>query len=231
MERNRSKIVLRGLLVIGCLFCLVRCSSVRYTPSRSYLVQNEDKGFGLYSYLLFSERPNESNRSKYLNILKAYYNKIEQVEQQGRYINRDSLNVIYLPLRIKPNRSFYYLTEEKKHEWILKNYDYARARFYLNKVETILGRGPFFISYSKPLNQVSNLTDQYLVQDLSNVHEDVVTLWVVKFLEVSSKPHYWDQKDLKDFAHEIRNKIAIGAEALGKSVEAINLLQSIFIGE
>lgn len=230
MERKKSKIIW-GIVIIVTVFCLVRCSPVRYTPSRSYLVQNEEKDYGLYSYLLFSERPNKATKAKYISILKSYYNKIELVEDIERYVSRDNLNVVYLPLKKKPNRSFYFLDEEKKYEWILKNYDYSRAKVYLNKIARNVGRGPLFISYSQPLNQVSTVTEKYLVQDLSDVHENVAILWVEKFLEVSSKPHYWDNKGLENFAHELRNKIAIGAEALGKSGEAINLLRSIFIGK
>ena len=211
----------------------MRCAPPRYTPSRSYLVQNEDEeeGFGLYSYLLFSERPNKASKSKYLNILKTYNIKIEEVEDLERYIPRDSLNIIYLPLKNEPNSSFYYLEEDKKYQWLLRNYDYSRARFYLNKIEAQTGKGPLFLSYSKPLNQVAKLKEDYLVQDLSGVHEDVAVLWVEKFLEVSSKPHYWDEESLKDFTHELRNKIAIGAEALVKSGEALNFLKLIYIGK
>lgn len=232
MEKRKSKIIW-GILIIAAVFCLVKCSSLRYTPSRSYLTQNENErtGFGLYSYLLFSERPNKSNRTKYLKILKTYHDKLEEVEDLKRYIRRDSLNVIYLPLKYKPEPSLYYSEEDKKYEWLLKNYDYSRAKFYINKVESKTGRGPLFISYSKPLSQVGTITKEYLVQDLSGVHEDVAVLWVEKFLEVSSKPHYWDEEGLKDFTHELRNKIAIGAEALVKSGEALNFLQSIFIGK
>jgi hypothetical protein len=201
-----------------------RCSSARYEVGHNYLIQDneEEFGYGLYSYLLFSEKPDDILMEKYIATIEATLNKIPEIEDLEYYISKDSLNILYIPLLYTPDSNFAYFTSKEKSEWIINNYDYGRARVYLNKFKENLDSGPYIISYTKALTQVNQIKDKYLIQDLSYVHHRVIPLWIDEFLEQSSKAHFWDEKELQNFRNDLRNSIAVAADGLTEVTGSLN---------
>src|SRR5439155_10381933 len=57
---------------------------------RSFLVgeQAEEKGYGLYSYLLFGSPPSDATRARYLRAIEAYLEKIPSVTSLEKSISR-----------------------------------------------------------------------------------------------------------------------------------------------
>jgi len=212
------------LTLIIILFIIVnRCSSRRYQAGRNYLVKDTEEiiGYGLYSYLLFSEKPNDDLKEKYSAIIEAYLNKVPEIENLDNYVSIDSLNIFYIPILIIPDNNFSNWDIKEKSEWIINYYDYGRARIYLNKFEEELNNGPYIVSYAKTFSQVASIKNKYLIQDLSYVHNRVIPLWMDEFLMQSSKAEYWDGKELQNFANDLRNSIAIAADGLTEVTESL----------
>ncbi|MDA3953797.1 MAG: hypothetical protein PF485_09125 [Bacteroidales bacterium] len=204
-----------------------RCSMPRYQAGRAYLAHsfNEQTNYGLYSYFLFSKRPESHQKERYIIFIESYLNSMEKIEDHEEYIGRDSLNICYMPINFELSDSIKQLDIKQKSEWILKNYDYARAKFFLNKIDQELLTGPYIISYKRPLSLVSAIDGKYLLQDLSNVHLRVVPLWIDEFLKQSSKAKYWDEEHLKNLTNDLRNTIAIAADGLQDVSESLQWWQ------
>jgi hypothetical protein len=222
MKRNKAYRLVNFLLVFLVLKFWLGCGAA-YQPARNYLIsgENEEEGFGLYSYILFTEYPDKNDSLKYAALLSAYLKKIQEVNQLLEYVSPDRMNSIYLPVMEDP----YYLNglnDLQQIDTLIKIYDYARAQAYLNKFEEDLTDGPYIISYNLPLSQAGNISSKYLLQDLSKVHPEVVSLWVDEFLKQSAKEAYWDEEHLKNFSNDLRNAIAIAADGLMATVESLN---------
>lgn len=220
MKRNRILIL---PLLIFTMILINRCAPPRYEIGRTFLVQGsaEEVGYGLYSYLLFSERPNNLLLQKYKATLEACLYKIPEIESLENYTSKDSLNIFYIPLINAPNPNFSNYYTEEKVEWIIDNYDYGRARIYLNKFEENLDSGPYIISYTKALSQENLIKERYLIQDLSYAHHRVIALWIDEFLKQSRKARFWDEKELQNFSNDLRNSIAIAADGLKEVAESL----------
>ena len=216
--------VLKLLVLLFTVTLFSNCGQPRYETGRNFLVQltDEEYGYGLYSYLLFKEVPNEVLMDKYKATLEVAIHKIPQIQDLQNYIAKDSLNVLYIPLIKEPNPGFVELSISEKSEWIIDNYDYARAKAFLNKFDEVDNAGPYIVSYPKALSRVGVVNDRYLIQDFSGAHPRVVPLWMDEFLKQSSKPTFWDESELNLFCNTLRNSIAVAADGLTEITESLS---------
>jgi len=206
---------------------LAKKMSFKYEVGYQFLVKNaqEESNYGLYSYLLFSQIPDDSDKEKYLKIIETFLSKIPSIENFTGLISKDSLNISYIPVIKKPNDSFSNLSIPEKSEWVLNNYDYGKAKVYLGKSKDrgILNKGPYIISYTKPFSKLRALPQgKYLLQDFSKVHPKVVTLWVDAFISQSSQLEFWNEAKIKTFTNKLRNTIAVAAEGLEEVTESLD---------
>lgn len=191
-------------------------SSSKFKYGRSFLSigKKESKDYGIYSYILFSERPDSLNYPIYFNLIEAYLNKVEVVEDLEVYTQKSDVNIVYFFVK-GSTLSMEMSDRTEQIDWLINNYDYARARVYLSKFpKEDLDKGPYIISCRESLSDCKPLKENYLLQDLSHVHPRVVSLWVSEFLKQSSDLEYWDDTSIDNFSNEIRNAIAIGADGL-----------------
>ncbi len=182
----------------------------------AFLVDNqvEEEGYGLYSYLLFGSHPTDVNRDLYLQAILACIKmpSIKRLEKVG--FHRRELNATYIPI-LNP------LPAAKagiSPDWVLENYDYARARLLLRNLHSGAYRnGPYIISTLTPLSSHKNLSEGYLHQDLSRIphtQPNLVYAWVKEFLERVSRPGPKDKTTMKQFVIELCTAISIIAEHL-----------------
>jgi hypothetical protein len=176
---------------------------------RSFLVKgaNEVPGYGLYSYLLLGSRAaTESTRDRYRKTIQSYLDTVEQVERLLYYLPPNRLNVAYLPIEVAPSSA-------PTADWLIDNYDYARARSFLDVLPGNLREGPYFISALKRLSS-SSPVDHYLFQDLSGVPSDIDFLWVREFLNQAAQERYWNPPTAELFVLRMRTTIGVLAEGL-----------------
>lgn len=201
--------------------------SFKYEVGYQFLTKGkqEEADYGLYSYLLFSQVPDENDKEKYLKIVETFLSKIPSIENFTGLISKDSLNISYIPVTKKPSDSFASLSIPEKSEWVVNNYDYGRAKVYLGKSKDrgVLNKGPYIISYTKPFSKLRALPQgKYLLQDFSKVHPKVVKLWVDTFISQSSQLEFWNEAKIKTFTNKLRNTIAVAAEGLEEVTESLD---------
>lgn len=179
--------------------------------------KNEEAGYGLYSYLLFGSRPTEVNRERYKKAIEAYLWLIPNIiDLENCNIPRNELNIIYLPVKETPPE------HGMSTEWVFTNYDYARARALLRLLPGDHRDGPYIISLMKPLSELSELTGQYLYQDLSRVPPHVVSLWAKEFFNQAAQERFWEKRTAKQLVLKLRTTVAILAKGFTVTRDAMD---------
>lgn len=180
----------------------------------------EEPGYGLYSYLLLPAQSPFASAPKlpelYLNALKVYASiadSVQCLERSG--IPHSDLNMTYMPVMRLPSE------DRPTPEWLLENYDFARARAILKLFHIDLEKntGPFIVSGLSPLAG-DKFTGNYLFQDLSASYgQSQLTLgWVKAFMNQAAQVSRWEPKNTERLALQL--KIVI--RQLGIQPNALN---------
>ena len=105
--------------------------------------------------------------------------------------------------------------------WVLTNYNYARARAFHNSVpDGPQLEGPYFVSTLKPLTGIDVISERYLFQDLSSVPPDIIAPWVKEFMAQASQEQFWEGRNAAQFALKLRKSIALLAMGSSQSKTA-----------
>lgn len=168
-----------------------------HLTSKGYLIEgkNEDEGFGLYSYILFSRYPvSEGERRKYVKLHEAFRKSFETVPGYDYYgLEKEYINLTYWLLKKVPS----HIEENLEYvgdKFFIDNYDYPRAKKIKKLINGIGIVGPFIISSYEPLTSInprSPKKDLFII-DLSNVHEKFFSNVLLSFDEkVCKDPTNW----------------------------------------
>ena len=191
-----------------------------YETGRAILLagHKEDKGYGLYSYLLFGAEPDKSTEQRYLQAVIEYlkFPDVQNLEKNG--FRRAELNITYLLLEKKLGQQAVQDLEARQYkkypeiaDWILKHYDYSRA--LLRSLAGNHRDGPYLISFLQPLGK-KPLTPPYLYMDISSVPPDLVKIWMKYFKEQAAQERYWDENTAKRLVFKMRTLLGIAAQGL-----------------
>ena len=99
--------------------------------------------------------------------------------------------------------------------WLLKHYDYARARVLLDALPGSRKEGIYLVSCLKPL--IGSSAPPYLVQDLSTVPTeppDLISWWMREFLNQASQERFWQPRTVELLTLKLRTSIALLATGL-----------------
>jgi hypothetical protein len=193
--------------------CLVRITVRRDAQPRGmsretgrfFLVsgQPETAGYGLYSYLLLGAPPSEASRERYLKAIEAYLSLIPDVVSLEEYVPRGELNIFYAPVRGAP-------APPVTAQWVVDNYDYARARSVLRVLPRSNRDGPYILAAFKPLGgTAAAAAGPYLFQDLSSVPPHLAASWVREFLNQAAQERFWEEKKGAQLAQRLRATVGI----------------------
>jgi len=181
---------------------------------RAFLVGNEDEedGFGLYSYLLIPAAPlNDEDKKRYLAVIESFLSGLSGVaELEAGGALKSDLNVTYL-LLTSPNAN------APKADWILEHYDFARAKNLLrlfSRAGHDVVSGPYVVSSLIPLIHSQNLPEHYLWQDMSHVPASLAASWEKEFERRASKKEFWSAEKRNQIVLEFRDFIATAAVGL-----------------
>lgn len=178
--------------------------------ARYYLIsqQPEDATFGLQSYVLFGSRPTGADRPRYLAVIQAYLDRIDDIATLGTQVSHAKLNMTYLPQQSQP-------PDSADAAWLVDHYDYARARLLLDALPGDRRNGIFLVSSLKPLSASSG--PPYLLQDLTVVPTDppeLISWWIREFLNQTSQERFWEPKTGELMTLKLRTTIAVIAAGL-----------------
>ncbi len=179
--------------------------------------QSEAAGYGLYSYLLLGAPPSESSRDRYLKAIDAYLTLVPDVADLEQYVPRRELNIFYMPVRSVP-------PPPVTAQWVLDNYDYARARSLLRALPGPNRDGPYILAAFKPPGGANGSAGgQYLFQDLSSVPPHLAASWVREFLNQAAQERFWEEKTAVQVAQRLRVTVGImgaGLPEVRKSLDS-----------
>ena len=173
----------------------------------------EVEGYGLYSYLLLGAPPGAGVRERYVKSIEAFWTVVPDVRALEEYVPRSDLNVAYVPVKAAPGTSV-------TAEWILDNYDYARARSLLRHLPGANRDGPYLVSALKPL--AGGGGSQYLFQDLSSVPPHLAASWVKEFLNQAAQERFWDERTGARLALKLRVTVSVLGEGLPEVRKALD---------
>ena len=186
----------------------------------------ETTGYGLYSYLLLGSPPTAASRERYLKAIEEYLRFPDLTRLETFNIPYRTLNITYLPIKVAPERPVLdQLTDERYGEvaaWILKQYDYERARVLLKNLPGSHREGPYFLSVLTPPSWDHPPSRPYLYQDQSAVPPHLVSLWAREFLNQAAQEQFWQERTVAHFALKLRTSIGILATGLPEVRKALD---------
>lgn len=171
--------------------------------------QNEEPDFGLYSYLLFGSEPDNNTRQRYLNAANAYLRLCPDIADLKILLDRKQLNANYLPVKTQPGGDTLV-----NGEWLLNNYDYARARAILSKLPGSHFRGPYIVTTLKRVDPTVGASPPMIYQDLSFVPPDLIVPWYEAFLNQAAQERFSETNTAQNLTLKIRTIIGVLALAL-----------------
>jgi hypothetical protein len=182
----------------------------------------EEKGYGLYSYVLFGCKPDKTTLERFVRTIEEYQSLMPRITAFEDYFPRHQLNVTYIPVVVEgPDTKKMIHGELSSTEWAIENYDYARARAILSKLGPDYRDGPYIVSFFRPPLETETAPRPYVVMDLSKVPVYLIRAWVKEFLNQAAQEQYWKQRSLARFVLNVRTIIAIASVGLPESEKAV----------
>ncbi len=195
-----------GVLFYGCAGAPKKARPEIKITCRDYLLKGEaeEAGYGLYSYMLFSAKPDtEKEFRRYAMLHRAYrslhsHTKYEDYREIGGIV-KENVNITYWPLSLEVSDTLENKLEDSTttDDFFISNYDYFRAELILGKIKGIETPGPFIIALYYPLNTNLQILarKEMLIIDLSRVGEQQFSKVLHHFKrKVLDAPETWQKK-------------------------------------
>jgi hypothetical protein len=165
------------------------------------------KGYGLYSYLVLGASPTDATRERYVQTIAAWWSLAPDLLQLERYLEPRQLNAMLVPV-VAPAPA------TVSPQWVLDNYDYARARVLLRAVGRDGRQGPYLLSSLQPLDGATAATGPHLFQDLSSIPPTLATAWTSAFLNQAAQQRFWEERTASMVGLRMRTTIRVLAMGL-----------------
>jgi hypothetical protein len=164
-------------------------------------------GYGLYSYLVLGASPTDATRERYLQTISAVWSLAPDLIELERYLEPRQLNAMLVPVVMPGSGAV-------SPQWVLDNYDYARARVLLRAVGRTGRDGPYLISSLQPLDGATAATGPHLFQDLSSIPPTLATAWTREFLNQAAQQRFWEERTGAVLGLKMRTTIRVLATGL-----------------
>jgi hypothetical protein len=183
----------------------------------------EKPGYGLYSYVLF---PVYSQRAEHF--LAEVFTTTGY--QGDSLLEAGYLNVMYLPTRADKVPAG---PAPSGHEFATESYNYALAQKLLAQMcaspaevvrdlcTTDLSRGPYLLTYGRPMSTLWPVPPPYLVLDLSKVHARAFGEFIAAYKEQVKRPDYPDRERLDTLRLRVLSIVLTAADWLAPTQGAL----------
>ncbi len=180
--------------------------------------ENEQSGYGLYSYVLMSHQPEASEAPRWKACLKALL-ELPTAAGLAQYVPKSRINITYIPLdSLAPQWNT--LSIDRKVDYVMTHYEFARSAATLASLSEKTGSGPVIISLLQPLS-LSQHPHPVLVQDLTLAQPTLMATYVSYFVQQAARDQFWQQSALAQFELTLRNGLETAAVGLGMSKDAV----------
>jgi hypothetical protein len=134
---------------------------------------------------------------------------VPEISRLEDYFKKQELNVTYVPVRTAPP------PDELTNAWVLQQYDYARARFIISRIDPSLQKGPYLISAAAPIaSGVSAATSEILFMDLSGVPPDLMEMWMKAFVSQAAQERFTEPRRIQDLSLKMRTIVGVIAKTI-----------------
>jgi hypothetical protein len=113
--------------------------------------QNEESGYGLYSYALLAHAPEDSELPKYRAFFKALTLELPSASDLAEYLPKNRINITYMLLKSLPS-DWKTQSNSAQVEYVISHYDYARCAAMLASLPQHTGTGPVIASSLAPMS-------------------------------------------------------------------------------
>ncbi len=180
--------------------------------ARAFLIRGrkEESDYGLYSYIVMPFPPSESQRARYVAVIKSCLELLESVtvmEEQYK-IPRKQLNITYIPIERPLRKDIGKALERGEFDtvaqWVVRHYNYARGQVLYRAVADTGRGGPYLVSHRAPLTGKTKVAKEYVFQDLTPAKPALAHSWVREFLNQVAQEDISDRRMLVRLALNLR---------------------------
>lgn len=194
--------------------CIQRATGVALMAS----YEHEIAGYGLYSYVLLTHYPSDAERPRYLALLKAMV-ALPTAAGLQQSLEAACVNITYLLVKSSPS-DWEQKSIEGRADYLIDNYDYARAAAISATLSQVGNVGPSIVSFLHPIN-FHEPPRPALISDLSHAQPTLIADYVQVFKDRVAKPQFWAPDVLSQFALGLRNILETMAVGIGMSKDAV----------
>ena len=182
------------------------------STARTFLApeMKEEAGYGLYSYLLFGSPPTAGTQLRYLKAMQACLTMIPAVGELRKYKPAGKLNVTYVPVKVRAS-------DAPTAEWLLSNYDFARARVLLDLLSSRYQTGPYLVSVLTPLSQLQAIPQDHSFRTCPSFRLNRTiscSWWIRAFLNQAAQEQFWKPQTGELLTLKVRTMLSVEAAAL-----------------
>ena len=174
-------------------------------PSRDFLFEDTlpDQGYGAYGYCLFTKRPDEFSRNRFIKFASAYLAVLEHT-YAFESIPREELMPTYWLLKAEASEIVFENTVSA--ESLVDFYDYSRAKILLRSIAKGDSEGPILAAWQQTFEAGDDI-GAALIFDLSTFSDEdmerAIQIWTSRIVK---DPSYWNNGfKLVKFREEFRN--------------------------
>lgn len=177
----------------------------------------EAAGYGSYTYLLCPAPAAATVRTRCERAVAAIVDGLLDIAQYERAFSKVELNTVYAPVTSPA-------TAPASAADVMSRYDFARARRWLNNVDSTLRDGPYLVTVAKPLSATKQ---PFILQDLSGVPPPLVADWIVAFLQQLAQQTLYGRSFDPSLALRMRTVLGVVALAVPDITSALRTVISI----
>lgn len=186
---------------------------------------HEESGFGLYSYLLFGDEPEAGARELCHSVASSFLAAVPMLSRFAQYVQdrklpRTRINASFIPTTLDMPSGKASSSADERAVWILQagNYDFTRARLYLDSLGGPRRRGVWLVSSLRPLMKSDAVPSPLLTIDVTHIPPELAGAWVNHYFDLAAQERFWDDKLTLD---SLALKAVTVLTGLSKDAEAI----------
>jgi hypothetical protein len=175
----------------------------------------EQPGYGSYTYLLCAAPAAVPVRARCESAVKTIIDAVPDIAQYERLFGKEKLNNVYLPTTSMP-------PAPDDAAAVLKLYNFALARTWLDMVNPTLRDGPYLVTVARPLN--AKQRQEMFLQTLDGVPPSLVANWIAAYLRQLAQETAYGRGFEPSLALKMRTVLGVIAHAVPDLSAALRIV-------
>lgn len=180
-----NKLLVHLILII----LLIYSCGTPNIPVRDFLESGNDprEGYGAYGYIVFTHRPNESEKERYLKVCESFLNEIQDINEYPDYNQKNLMVTFWLHDHLLNAKNGFSDCQK-----LIEHYDYPRAQIITASIDKENAAGPILVAWTSP-SLLNNTSTSRLILDMTNFsNDDIQRAFRIWKDRISRKPELWN---------------------------------------